>query len=49
MTAFGQVALDGEKGLVLVRSIGRAEVTLRIYARAAHEAGLTLPFGGDKL
>ena len=75
----GRCADGREKGLVLVRSIWRAEVTLRpwlpeheipfrrtvpapdlagylwtepgakpIYARAAHEAGLTLPDGGDK-
>jgi ADP-ribose pyrophosphatase YjhB (NUDIX family) len=75
----GRCADGREKGLVLVRSIWRAEVTLRpwlpeheipfrrtvpapdlaghlwtepgaepIYARAAHEAGLTLPDGGDQ-
>ena len=75
----GTVRGRREKGLVLVRSIWRAEVTLRpwrpeheipfrrtvpasdlarhlwtepgaepIYARAAHEAGLTLPDGGDQ-
>ena len=71
----GRCADGREKGLVLVRSIWRAEVTPRpwlpeheipfrrtvpapdlarhlwtepIYARAAHEAGLTLPDGGDQ-